>query len=214
MKALELNPERFKFPTINSALKELQQKPKTVFVSELSRIEYFYKKNYNVPGFKVIKEKKIENVGFIFPKYSPLKPLFFQNGLNFFDSGAYDKLAFRWIGIGIPSSNESHPVISLVHTLACFVFLVIIMVLCVMVLGAECMVNKFYKKKQFSQKFCTLRQMKENIKENSNLNQIENYSYDELKRKLQDMTDKNTDLQQNIQILKSGLLKQNKSNIL
>ena len=214
MKAVELNPEKFKFPTINSAMEELQQKPRTVFVTELSRIEYFYKKNYNVPGFKVIKEKKIENVGFIFPKYSPLKPLFFQYGLNFFDSGAYDKLSFQWIGVGIPSSIESHPVISLAHTLACFIFLVSIMVLCIMVLGAECMVNKFHKKKQFSPKLCMSRQMKENIKENINLNQIEDYGNDELRTKLQEMTFQNTVLQQNIQILKSALLKQNKSNIL
>ena len=148
MNSVELNPDKFEFPSIKSAMQELHEKTRTVFVSDLSRIEYFYKHNYNVPGFKIIKDKTIRNLGFIFPKYSPLTPLFFQYGLYSFGSGAYDKSAFHWIGHGIPASNEIFPVISLVHTLVCFKFLIAIMVLCVMVMGGECIINKFHKRKQ------------------------------------------------------------------
>ena len=148
MNSVELNPNKFEFPTIKSAMQELHEKTRTVFVSDLSRIEYFYKLNYNVPGFKIIKEKTIRNLGFIFPKYSPLTPFFFQYGLYSFDSGVYDKIAFQWIGHGIPTSNEILPVISLVHTLVCFKFLIAIMVFCVTVLVSECIFNKVYKRKE------------------------------------------------------------------
>ena len=68
MKAVELNPDRFNFPSIKSAMQELQEKPRIVFVTELSRIEYFYKQNYNFPGFKVIKGKKNSKYGIYFSK--------------------------------------------------------------------------------------------------------------------------------------------------
>ena len=211
MKAVELNPDRFNFPSIKSAMQELQEKPRIVFVTELSRIEYFYKQNYNFPGFKVIKEKKIQNVGFIFPKYSPLKPLFFQYGLQLLNSRAYDKLAIHWIGHGIPSSEESFPVISLVHTLVCFIFLVSFMALCIIVLGAECIINKFHMEKIYPQKNLS-RQMKDIIKENGNLDQNNKCRNEELRRKLLEMSVQNAVLQHNIQTLKSEL-EQYKSNM-
>ena len=107
------NPDNFRYQTLTSALEILQEKPRTVLFSRLNRMEYFYKENRNVPGFKVIKDNSIRSMGFIFTKYSPLTPLFLQYGLQNINSGVYDKIASSWLGNGIPPSIKTYPIISL-----------------------------------------------------------------------------------------------------
>ena len=143
--AVKSNPDKFIFPSLKSAMYVLEEKPNTILFSYLNRMEHFYRdiQNANIPAYKVIKDRGDVNKGFIFSKYSPLKPLFFQFGLYCFDTGIYDKYKFEWIGNGIPPEIVNHPAISLDHTLACFIFLTCIMVLCTLMVLVEFTFSKF-----------------------------------------------------------------------
>ena len=58
--------------------------------------------NQNLPDIKEIKEPSILYWGILFPKYSPLAPIFSRFGAQSFENGLYDRLFAKWFGNGVP----------------------------------------------------------------------------------------------------------------
>ena len=69
----EMNPDSYQFPTIEAALKELQNKPKsTIYLAHMNKISAFYHNsitnvaNYkNLPEIKVIKDPMVTSKGIL-----------------------------------------------------------------------------------------------------------------------------------------------------
>ena len=140
---VEKNRKNYEVPNIEAGLKKILENPKTVYFTREIKISAYYKPKFgrrgkDLPQLKVIKENLQRDHGMIFPKHSPLAPLFFEYGLKIFDNGVYQKLVFKWFGDGIPEWHEtSHTIVSLDQTLFSFSSLFFAMIFAILVLGIE-----------------------------------------------------------------------------
>ena len=136
-KYVELNPEEYKLPNIESAIKELSKDSRTLYVSQLFQIYAFYKRRLDMPGLRVIKDSSTNSYNLIFPKFSPLTPLFRKFALVSLENELFAKLTHRWFGDGVPPPETARTVVSFSHVLPAFLIIGFIMTVSLGILAIE-----------------------------------------------------------------------------
>ena len=136
---MDNNPDQYKFPTIQEALRELQNNPQTIYFSHFLRISAYYEHviDNNLPGLKSIKETLPICKGIIFTKNSPLAPIFRQFSQKISDNGILTKISKKWFGNGLPKVENHTNVISFAHTSICFLVLCFAMIFSTITLAIE-----------------------------------------------------------------------------
>ena len=142
---VEANKASYAFPTVTDALNELQNTPKTIYSTAEFRISAYYKNRKNLPNLKIIKSPELRYFGLIFPKNSPIAPIFKQFGAQIFENGFYHQQMKKVYGNGVPALNlQFKDVLTLGHVKLCFILFVSLIILTILLLGAEWIYKNYF----------------------------------------------------------------------
>ena len=90
-----------------------------------------------MPGLKVIKDSSTNSYNLIFPKFSPLTPLFRKFALVSLENELFAKLTHRWFGNGVPAPETARTVVSFSQVLPAFLIIGFIMAISLGILAIE-----------------------------------------------------------------------------
>ena len=92
----------------------------------------------------MIKSSELRYFGLIFPKNSPIAPIFKQFGARIFENGFYHQQMKKLYGNGVPALNlQFKDVLTLGHVKLCFFLFVSLIILTMFVFGAEWINKRF-----------------------------------------------------------------------